>query len=190
MLEKKNLTTGEIAKHCGVHFRTVIRWIEKGHLKAYQLPGRGDNRVTLEDFIDFLKNNAMPLPEELKEQSQRVLIVDDEPRMASAIERVLRKANYEAMIANDGFQAGVLLGTFAPALITLDLMMPSISGVETLNFIRSKAPSAQVKILVVSAAPERLIQEAMEKGADDFLAKPFKNEDLLSKVEALLKKKN
>lgn len=189
MIEKKTLTTGEIAKYCGVHFRTVIRWIEKGHLKAYQLPGRGDNRVNLEDFLNFLQSHEMPIPEDLKGHSKRVLVVDDELRMANAIERVLKRGGYEVQSAQDGFQAGVLLGTFCPSVITLDLMMPSISGIETLNFIRSRAPSTYVKILVISAAPEKLVEEALQKGADDFLAKPFKNEELLEKVDLLIKKK-
>ena len=68
MQAKQILTTGEIARYCGVNFRTVIRWIERGRLKAYQLPGRGDNRVTVEDFIDFLKVNSMPIPEEFSQR--------------------------------------------------------------------------------------------------------------------------
>ncbi len=62
----KSLTTGEIALLCGVNIRTVIRWIQRGHLKAYQLPGRGDNRVMLQDFLEFLKANQMPIPKELE----------------------------------------------------------------------------------------------------------------------------
>ena len=65
MREKQALTTGEVAKYCGVNFRTVIRWIERGHLDAYKLPGRGDNRIPVESFVDFLNNNNMPVPEEL-----------------------------------------------------------------------------------------------------------------------------
>ncbi|MBF0491750.1 MAG: response regulator [Deltaproteobacteria bacterium] len=190
MLEKKTLTTGEVAKHCGVHFRTVIRWIEKGHLKAYQLPGRGDNRVTLEDFLNFLQKNHIPVPEELQGHSAKILIVDDEIRMAHAIERVLKKEGcYDTQIATDAFQAGVFLGTYAPAVITLDLMMPSIGGIETLNFIRSREEARSMKILVISAAPQKLIDEALQSGADDFLVKPFENGELIEKVALLMKKK-
>lgn len=60
------LTTGEIAQHCGVNARTVIRWIKRGYLNAYQLPGRGDNRVAVEDFVNFLKAHDMPIPEGLQ----------------------------------------------------------------------------------------------------------------------------
>ncbi|MEI8650520.1 helix-turn-helix domain-containing protein [Paraglaciecola sp. Hal342] len=51
----KTLTSGEIAKYCDVNLRTVIRWIDSGRLKGFKLPGGGNNRVTEEDFVDFLK---------------------------------------------------------------------------------------------------------------------------------------
>ena len=53
MTDKNTLTTGEAAKYCGVNFRTVIRCIERGHLKAYKLPGRGDNRIPVKDCVRF-----------------------------------------------------------------------------------------------------------------------------------------
>ena len=65
---KQTLTTGEIAQYCGVNFRTVIRWIKRGYLDAYQLPGRGDNRVKIIDFIDFLDRFNMPVPDDLKKE--------------------------------------------------------------------------------------------------------------------------
>lgn len=67
MWEKTCLTTGEAARFCGVNFRTVIRWIKRGHLRAYQLPGRGDNRIETKEFLAFLARNEMPVPEELRE---------------------------------------------------------------------------------------------------------------------------
>lgn len=65
-MEKRAFTTGEIANYCGVNFRTVIRWIKRGHLNAYQLPGRGDNRIALEELVDFLERYNMPVPPELQ----------------------------------------------------------------------------------------------------------------------------
>lgn len=64
---KDALTTGDVAKYCGVNFRTIIRWIEKGYLDAYKLPGRGDNRIPVASFVAFLRSNNMPVPEEFKD---------------------------------------------------------------------------------------------------------------------------
>ena len=60
---KGNLSSGEIASLCGVSPRTAIRWIEKGLIDSYRLPGGGDNRVRFDDFIKFLNQNNMPIPE-------------------------------------------------------------------------------------------------------------------------------
>ncbi len=185
-MEKPPLTTGDIAKHCGVNFRTVIRWIERGRLKAYQLPGRGDNRVRAEDFMVFLRDNQMPVPAEFLDKQRRVLVVEDDPVMARAIERVLKRAGYETRTAMDGFRAGVLLGDFQPSVVTLDLRLPGLGGLEVLKFIRSTEHFSNVRILVVSGMPQDELNKALQTGADDILGKPFDNEILLKKVEQLV----
>lgn len=62
------LTTTQAAEYCGVHFRTVIRWINKGLLVAFKLPGRGDNRVLVQDLANFMLENDMPIPDDLLER--------------------------------------------------------------------------------------------------------------------------
>ncbi|MCA9186306.1 MAG: response regulator [Pirellulaceae bacterium] len=185
MHPKRVLTTGEIARYCAVHFRTVLRWIERGELRAYKLPGRGDNRVKLEDFLDFLSVHEMPVPEGVRQHTNRVLVVEDEPRMARSIRRVLERAGFEVATANDGFRAGTYLTTFCPAVVTLDLQMPGLTGMDVLAFIRETPGQERVKILVVSGLDDESLQEAIDAGADEALAKPFENDDLVRKVQAL-----
>lgn len=185
MEQKRILTTGDIAKYCGVHFRTVIRWVERGQLKAYKLPGRGDNRVQLQDFLAFLKAHKMPIPTEFQGSARRVLVVEDDSRMANAIRRTLRRAGFEVMIAPNGFKAGALLGTFTPSVITLDLQMPGLSGFDVLSFVRQMPNLADLRVLVVSAMPRKELEAALAAGADDVLDKPFKNEALVEKVSRL-----
>ena len=136
MQAKQILTTGEIARYCGVNFRTVIRWIERGRLKAYQLPGRGDNRVTVEYFIDFLKVNSMPIPEEFSQRERRVLIVESNPTVAKQVQETLQSSGYLTTVASDGFLAGSLLGTFKPSVMLLDLRIPGLSSDDVVNFIK------------------------------------------------------
>ena len=84
----KTLTSGEIAQYCDVNLRTVIRWLESGKLKGFKLPGRGNNRVLVSDFIEFLERHEMPIPEALKpEASPLILIVDDEMPVAKLLMR-------------------------------------------------------------------------------------------------------
>ena len=184
---RKTLTTGEIASICDVNLRTVIRWIERGELKGFKLPGRGNNRVTQEDFVTFLKNHKMPIPAELLDDGHNhILIVDDELPFSKSIQRVLRGAGYETSIANDGFSAGSQLSALKPALMTLDLSMPGLDGFDVIRFVRHSAIISSTRILVVSALNEQELSKALECGADAYLQKPFANSELLASVEMLM----
>jgi len=188
MLENKVYTTGEVANIVGVNFRTVSRWIDKGIMKGYKIPGRGDHRVTEGGLLNFLKENNIPIPGDMikpKEQ-KRILVVDDEPEMANAIKRVLIRSGYKVATANNGFQAGLQLQRFTPNLITLDLKMPLVDGHEVIEEVKRNNTSNSIKILVVSGQTKPELERAVEKGADDFLEKPFKNKELLSRIDQLL----
>lgn len=186
MTENKSLTTGDIAKYCGVTLRTVIRWIERGSLKAYKLPGRGNNRITPEDFVAFLSAHNMPIPADFQHQeNNRILICDDEPAFAKAINRTLARAGFATEIANDGFQAGVSLVTFKPWLMTLDLSMPNMDGFEVLRHVRGNPDLEPIKILVISGLHQNELDKAVSLGADLAIAKSFNNVDLIAQIKRL-----
>ncbi len=179
------LSSGDVARYCGVHFRTVIRWIEKGSLKAYKLPGRGNNRIEERDFLEFLSTNNLPVPPEFKKANKRILIVDDDHAMASAMQRVLKRSGFETQVAHDGFSAGSMLANFEPVLMILDLSMPGMSGFDVLDFIGQDKNYKYLKVLVVSALEDGQLQRAKRAGANDCLSKPFDNKHLLQKVSEL-----
>ncbi len=182
----QSLTSGEIAKYCGVTLRTVIRWLDTGKLKGYKLPGRGNNRILLEDFLAFLDQHGMPIPDELTPTpSKLVLIVDDELSMAKSIQRVARKANLDSVIANDGFQAGLLLSAKNPVAMTLDLSMPGMNGFDVIKRTREQADFSNTKILVISALGHSELNRAIELGADHAMNKPFDPEQLLVTLESM-----
>ena len=182
----KTLSTGEIAKLCDVNLRTVIRWIERGALKGFKLPGRGNNRVRVEDFLAFLVEHEIPIPAELQEDSRKVLVVDDEPAIARALQRVLRKHGLVAEVAADGFQAGTKLMKDRPILVTLDLSMPGLSGYDVLSFVRETPEIASTRILVISALGGEALQKAIDLGADAILNKPFDNHELVEVINKLV----
>lgn len=183
----KTLTTGEIAKICDVNQRTVMRWIERGDLKGFKLPGRGNNRVLEEDFVAFMEERGMPVPAFLRSSvTNHILIVDDEPQVAKAISRVLRGAGYTSTLAHDGFSAGSLLMKERPRLMTLDLRMPGLDGYDVIRFVRQAGEISDTKILVISALDEDCLQRALECGANAVLQKPFANEELIETVSAML----
>lgn len=179
------LTTGEAAHICGVNFRTVLRWIERGLLPAYKLPGRGDRRVLGTELQRFMQENGIPDRSVNSALPRRILIADDDLAMAHAIERVLRRADFETAIASNGFEAGAMLPTFKPGVLTLDLRMPGVDGLDVLRFLQKAKLAAPLKILVVSADTEARLQEALALGAHGIIRKPFTNEELAEGVEKI-----
>lgn len=180
----KTLTPGEIAHYCDVHQRTVSRWIASGQLKGFKLPGRGNYRVVLEDFICFLQQQKIPVPQALT-STTTVLVVDDEVAYRRAILRVLQSGGFNVMMAADGFQAGALLLQHKPAVMTLDLQMPGLDGFEVLKFIRQHPEINQIKILVISGLGQTELDKAIAAGADAILSKPFDNAQLLDVIALL-----
>lgn len=187
---KKSLTSGDIAQHCEVSVRTAIRWIDNGRLKGYKLPGRGDNRVKVTDFIIFLKTNNLPIPEIFQNRSQRILIIDDDKNMAQSIKRQLKKYDFEIKLITDPFKAGALLGSYQPDLITLDLKMPRMNGFEIIKFIRSSQKYNHIKILTISGLNRKQLEKSIAAGANSFLEKPFEKNELLEKISELIGTQN
>jgi excisionase family DNA binding protein len=187
-MEKRPLTTGEIAQYCHVTDRAVLKWIDEGKLKAYRTPGH-HSRINVEDFLEFLKQYNMPIPMDFRPSSKiRVLIVDDDKEMASATRRMLAmRSIFEIDIAYDGFTAGQKFAEFKPHLILLDVKMPGVDGYEVCQQIRKDPNSKDVKIIVVSGALDMDgMERIMNLGANDYLTKPFRNEFLMMKIERVL----
>ena len=114
MRDKQALTTGEVAKYCGVNFRTVIRWIERGHLDAYKLPGRGDNRIPVNSFINFLQDNNMPVPEDLALGGRTLVLLAQDGDPTAEIASFVRRVGWEPLITTDPIQFGFLLAQHQP----------------------------------------------------------------------------
>ena len=184
--DKRALTTGEMAKYLGVNFQTVLRWIQKGHIKAHKLPGRGDHRVTIDDFLSFLSDFDLPIPDELRPVSDYVLVVEDEPLISKIIKLTLESADYSVITAHSGFEAGALLHKHMPSIITLDLKIPGLDGMSVLKFIRANKKFDDVKVLIISANIEEDDQVYFDIGANGLLKKPFMNEALIQKVNELI----
>lgn len=183
MKTNQTLTTGEVAKHCGVSFRTVIRWIERGELQAFKLPGRGDNRIRVDVFLDFLRQHEMPIPEELADTQNRVLIVENDPKTARGIRRLLERNGFEVAVAADGFRAGTLLGTFAPTVLTMDLDLEGLSAGDVMDFVRSADGPENVRVLVITSHDSQ--DSPAVDAADDVLLRPFEDDDLVERIARL-----
>lgn len=188
-MAREPLTTGEMAKYCHVTHRTVLNWIEEGKIKAFTTPG-GHYRVQPEDFLEFLKCFGMPVPEDFEEpgKTKRILVVDDDRGMVSAMRRALHlEKDYEIEVAFDGFDAGRQLLEFRPDLIILDIRMPGMDGYEVTRRLRSTKQGRDLKIIAASAYfKQEGKNKVQELGADACLDKPFDVAELLALIRKLL----
>ena len=118
---------------------------------------------------------------------KKVLIVDDSGYMRQVIRRHLESKGFEvAGEATDGNEVVEMATALQPDLITMDLSMKNLGGIEATKLVKQAAPNA--KVIVVSALGEsRFIKEAVAAGAHDFIIKPFTEDRLISSVKSALK---
>src|SRR3989338_6721954 len=107
---KNFYTTHEVSRLCAVYPTTVINWIKEGILPAYTTAG-GHRRIKKDDLLKLMKRNNMPIPEELaKQEKNKVLVIDDDPKILRMIKTVLSgEEDLEVLTANSGFQAGLTI---------------------------------------------------------------------------------
>ena len=118
---------------------------------------------------------------------QVVLCADDDDDILSLVALRLERAGFEVVTATDGDAAVELARERRPALAVLDVMMPKRTGYEVLVAIREDAALAGMKVILLSArVQEGDVKLGMDSGADAYLAKPFRAQDLVAAVERLL----
>src|SRR3954447_2595399 len=118
---------------------------------------------------------------------ERVLVVDDEHAVRESIERVLRHDGFEVDVAADGREAIRRLAVVRPDVVLLDVLMPQIDGLEVCRRMRDTGDRTPVLMLTARDAVDDRVA-GLEAGADDYLPKPFALEELLARLQALLRR--
>lgn len=118
----------------------------------------------------------------------RILLVEDDKRVSSFIRRGLREEDYTVDVAEDGEQGLFLAQTGEYDLMILDLMLPKRSGLDMLQTLRSDKMATPILILTAKDEVEDKVK-GLHAGADDYLTKPFKFEELLARIHALLRRR-
>jgi excisionase family DNA binding protein len=184
---KTVFTTGEAAKVCKVSQQTIIRCFDNGQLKGFRVPGSRFRRIPRESLYKFMKDNGIPT-DALESGKRKVLLVDDDIELVELMTKVLEEdGRFEVRIANNGFDAGMMVKEYRPDMIVLDVMLPDINGREVCHRVRADTSLEDVRILCISGMIEEdKIQELRLSGADDFLHKPFDIEELIDRMCGLL----
>lgn len=117
----------------------------------------------------------------------RILVVEDDKKVASFLEKGLREEGYTVDVAHDGPTGLTKARVYEYDLLVLDVMLPGMSGVEIVRDLRSKEVATPTLMLTARDAQEDVVL-GLDAGADDYLTKPFGFDELLARVRALLRR--
>jgi len=175
-------------------------YLNEGRLKAgveYRL--RHGDRLVLGKLSLQVQFVVMPSSYEKRDSSysevgikrigkgQRILMVDDDEKVANMISRVLKQAGYEVMIAYSGSEALTLYDKFNPVAVLLELLLPDMGGLEVVKYIRERDPNHVIPILVISGATGGYqTGQAISAGADVLLTKPVGVDELIKNFGELV----
>lgn len=116
----------------------------------------------------------------------KILVAEDEPMLLKTIELKLKKEGYEVITTADGREAIAKIEEMDPDMVITDIMMPYVSGLEIVAIVR-KRTHKKIPIIMLSAMEqEKVVMEAFELGADDYITKPFSLNELAIRVKRLM----
>ncbi|MBX3449743.1 MAG: response regulator [Planctomycetaceae bacterium] len=184
---KTVFTTGEAAKICKVSQQTIIRCFDSGQLRGFRVPGSRFRRIPRDILYRFMKENGIPT-DALESGRRKALVVDDDEELVELIRDALeRDGRFEVRVANNGFDAGMMVKEYRPDIIVLDIMLPDINGKEVCQRVRSDSSLDETRIICISGMVEQdKIADLRASGADDFLQKPFEVDSLIERMCKLL----
>ena len=119
--------------------------------------------------------------------SSRILVIEDEPAVASVIRKALTEESYEVSVAMDGESAWDHISRFEYGLFIMDLMIPGGNGIDLTRRIRKQGIHTPLLMLTALGSVDNVVT-GLDAGADDYLAKPFKIAELLARVRSLLRR--
>jgi len=122
-------------------------------------------------------------------RKKTILIVEDEADIAEGLKARLLIESFNVELASNGQDGVAAARRLKPDLIIMDVMMPVVNGLDACSALKSGEDTRNIPILMLTALPHmKDVENAFEVGANDFLNKPYSNDRLLKKIEALLAK--
>ena len=115
----------------------------------------------------------------------RILIIEDDKNIANFLKTILEANEYDVHVAQNGKEADCLIASQCPDILLLDLGLPDVDGIQILERVRKW--SAMPIIVVSARSHEREKVEALDKGADDYITKPFGTSELLARIRAAIR---
>ena len=162
---------------------TVQSALGSGSTFRVRLPQRITGSFTVEESA-LLASRAGAAIEALKPAPQAMLVIDDDPNVYDMMERILSREGLDVYGAATGKEGLALARKLKPVVIALDIMMPGMDGWSVLQAIRADPELKDTRVVIVSMLDERPLGMAL--GADDYLTKPLRREQLLACIQRLV----
>ena len=183
--EESLLTSHQVGSLLQVTPATINNWVKDGRLPAFRTPG-GHIRIRASELISFLVEHEMPVPSALNGAlKKRVLLADDDEKVLKALKRSLNKyrPRVEVQTTSNGVDALVMVGSFRPDLVLLDVFMPGIDGIDVCKRLGEMSETKSVSVVVTSGRLTKKIEKrALAAGARAVWGKPFSARDILDEL--------
>jgi len=178
---------GKVATILDVSRGTVIRWVEEGKLSAFKLPS-GHIRIKKTVIIDFLKQYNMPIPSELKNKIQKIMVLTGDKEMLPFINRSLKNFPeyvFETMVMDDHINASFTLGISKPDIFMLDLRIKNCCSEDLIRDISMMKEWDNMMVLLFSGYDEEVETGNYARGGV-VLTKPWSSKQLKKQLDAHL----
>ncbi len=183
--EQKAYTTFEAARICHVTHHSIKNWIKQNLIRASRTPG-GHYRI-LEADLDAFREKYDMFPKEKGPAKTRIMVVDDDPDALSLMEKILGTEGFELIKVSNATEVGIKAAQMTPDLIILDFLMPEVNGFEVCKALRGEESTRSIPIMAVTClTKEADIERIFSCGADEYLPKPFRVDQLLEKTRDLV----
>ncbi len=118
----------------------------------------------------------------------KILVIDDDENICEVIKMYLESSGYETRVGHNGKVAQELFMDYKPDLVLLDVMIPSIDGIDVLKWIRKENETPVIMLTAKGETFDKVL--ALELGADDYIVKPFEPKELIARVKAVIRRYN
>ncbi|MHC5079894.1 MAG: response regulator [Planctomycetota bacterium] len=176
--------------------KPLLVFDESGYFESLIDLGQSDRPYDISRDATKALAAAMGMVEKRKQKTgplekPRILIVEDDPETLRFLVDLLESEDrFEIRTARGGFEGGLIIPTFKPHVILLDIMFPDIDGKEVCRLLRENPDLGNPWVIAVTAlSQDRDVDEIMGSGADDYLGKPFRIETLLAKIDNFIGEK-
>ncbi|MFA6567578.1 MAG: response regulator [Victivallales bacterium] len=182
---RKLLKTNDAAQYLGVSRSSLTNWVKQNLLGSGLTPG-GHYRFTVDELDKFAERRGLRIPKTLNDSGKiKILVIDDDGAFREFIKDALDVfSGFELREASDGMQGVLLIGTWQPDLVILDLRMPNMNGIDFCRILRQNEDTEDVKVIITSAhlSPEAKA-EILKLSVDVVLEKPVRLGSIVAAVE-------